>query len=63
MISFLMHLGSYQDWNSVNTASETYCDKIPFLFAMGALIANWILLLFRGIPSSLKYVHPDYVAI
>ena len=61
--SFIIYLGSYNEWNSVNTASETYCDQIPFSFAMGALITNWILLLVRGIPSSMKYVHPDYEAL
>ena len=63
IISFIMHLGSYSEWNHANTASETYCDQIPFSFAMGALIANWILLLVRGIPSSMKHVHSDYVAL
>ena len=62
-ISFIMYLGSYPEWNHANTASETYCDQIPFSFAMGSLIANWILLLVRGIPSSMKYVHSDYVAL
>ena len=61
--NYFIYLGSYNEWNSVNPASETYCDQIPFSFAMGALIANWILLLVRGIPSSMKYVHPDYVAL
>ena len=60
---YFIYLGSYNEWNSVNTASETYCDQIPFSFAMGSLIANWILLLVRGIPSSMKYVHPDYIAL